>query len=338
MENNFEENNGNETRITTKGGYEVGDYRIEIPIEGAEQEVKDNFRDFSIESFISLSEGMGNAVFLANDSTVFRFPKHEKASRSLEKEIVMLPKLKENLSVSIPDFKFIGTRKKENLKFVGYEKIEGVPLTKELLENQLPERKTLLAKDIADFFNQLHTFDINEAKGYGIEEKDFKEMFQGLLIDAREYVYPVLKERLPDEAAAMEDKIENVFNNYLSNEKNFEYDPKLLHGDLEAEHILMNAQTHHVSGILDFGGLQIGDPDYDLWRPFYHYGKEFTKELLRYYPHQNEKLIFEKMDFFWTAQTIHRALRPILLGDQESVKDIALPNLKSRLLETESDN
>ena len=81
-----------------------------------------------------------------------------------------------------------------------------------------------------------------------------------------------------------------------------------------------NKQSRKIAGIIDWGGARIGDPDYDLWRPYSHYGSEFVEEFLKHCPHQSPECLQKKLDFFFRAQMIHRTVRQIMLGDQEMAR------------------
>ena len=38
----------------------------------------------------------------------------------------------------------------------------------------------------------------------------------------------------------------------------------VIHSDIMPEHIIVNPKTHTLSGIIDFGDIEIGDPAYDF--------------------------------------------------------------------------
>ncbi|OPG15405.1 phosphotransferase family protein [Ferroacidibacillus organovorans] len=63
-----------------------------------------------------------------------------------------------------------------------------------------------------------------------------------------------------------------VIEDFLARPQNFQFEPILLHGDLAAEHTLVNTETGEI-GVIDFGDCGMGDPAYDVWpelTPFYH--------------------------------------------------------------------
>ncbi|MBI4085809.1 MAG: aminoglycoside phosphotransferase family protein [Candidatus Liptonbacteria bacterium] len=304
--------------------YTPGDYRIEIPIEVAENSIRISFPDFPLRTIELLdadrSGGFQNAVFIVNGNYIFRFPRHEKANQSVIVESVVLPKLQRTLDLPIPQIEFVG-QQLNGLQFIGYKLIEGIELDKRFLlapENAETRFKPKLVGKIATFLRQIHAFDIEEAKRGGVEIRDPRTFYQGKLQDARDNLYPFFEKSFSEEAPAFKTYIEKLFEEYFNNPKNFDFQPTLLHGDLESEHIMYSEERDDIAGIIDFGGIKIHDPDYDLWRPYYHYGREFIEELLKTYPHSDPDFLFKKMDFYWRAQVIHRIVRRLVRIDDVS--------------------
>ncbi|NIV40422.1 MAG: phosphotransferase, partial [Anaerolineae bacterium] len=54
------------------------------------------------------------------------------------------------------------------------------------------------------------------------------------------------------------------FEDFLSDEDNFRYQPVLKHSDFGPSNILFDSETQRVSGIIDFGSSGLGDPAYDF--------------------------------------------------------------------------
>ncbi len=311
----------------------VSDYRAHISPEFARESIEQALPDFRVDSIEMFTEhSIGSVTFLVNGEYIFRFPRHEKAEKSLEMELRVVPELHDKVSVPIPDFEFSGSQSGKPFHFVGYKKLEGKELTSEILNDADGNPDPKIVKEIATFFSEMHGLDIEKARRSGLEERNEEQFFHTQLKEARQHVFPALREQFPKEMESIIKKIEETFEDYFSDKKNFEYIPKVLHGDLEAEHILIDPRTHVVTGILDFGSVHIGDPDYDLWRPYSHFGKKFIDALLEYYPHADSKQLFQKMEFFWTAQVIHRVLRVILVDDKEEIS-YGLDRVKERLLD-----
>lgn len=299
--------------------YTPGEYRVEIPVETAQEDIERAFPDVRVKQIEYLSEGMGSTVFLVNGEFVFRFAKNEKADASIEKETKALPGIQKQISCSVPAFEYVG-KQRNQLRVVGYRKIEGEELTKAELVSPEGEADPGLTKQLAELFRELHSMDTVTAEQWGLREQNFRSLYKNELEDARDHVYPAAAHAYPSDAQKMKEHIERLFAGYLGDDKNFEYKPAVLHGDLEAQHVMFDRQSRKITGIIDWGRMRIGDPDYDLFRPMSHYGNEFIDEFLKYYPHPDPERLRRKLDFFFRAQMVHRTVRAVMLGDQEQAK------------------
>ena len=296
--------------------YGPGEYRVKIPVDVAKEDIERNFPDLEVREIRYLSEGMGSTAFLVNEELVFRFAKNEKADASAKREIQIMPLIAEKVDLLVPRFEYVGKQNKQ-FSILGYLKIEGSGLEPKVLEAQEESVKRLLIRQIAIFFEQLQAIDIAAAKGAGAKEENLRSRYENELKDAQEYVYPIIDKVYPEDAERIKAYVEKIFAEYLADEKNFEYKPTFLHGDLEAEHIIFDKRKKRITGIIDWGAVRVGDPDYDLFRPYSHYGNEFLKELLKDYSHSDPDRLRRKLDFFFRAQMIHRVIRSIILKDGE---------------------
>ncbi|MBI3626967.1 aminoglycoside phosphotransferase family protein, partial [Candidatus Uhrbacteria bacterium] len=276
----------------------------------AQSDILKNFPELKIKSFKFAGEGMDSSAFLLNNDLIFRFPKYKKVSAQLKIETAILPRLNRRVSLSIPDFKYVG-RQKNGLLFVGYKKIHGVALEKKLFDSFSPQLQAKLLKQIAEFLEQVHVFPVRRAQKKGVKITDFKKRYATVLREVRK-VYSKL-----DRVTI--DYVENLFKPYLSDTHNFDYKPELLHSDLSLDHIIYDHVKKSIVGIIDFGDIEIGDPDYDLSYLYLGYGPDFVKRLLRFYHHKNSVALLKKLDFFSRCNVIHDLLMSI---ERKVKKDI----------------
>jgi aminoglycoside 2''-phosphotransferase len=310
----------------------MGDYGDEkmINAEIAKTALEHALPNLHVVSIEQLSrEGLNNVIFLVNGNYIFRFPRHKNAGEALKKESRILPELQTRISVQIPKFEYIVADDEHTLGFVGYKKIEGEKLTRQKLEGGTGTPNPSITKQIATFFNEMHSFDLTTARSLGVKNLDIRKRYMEEFRIARERLYPILREHSPEDAETIIQKIEKVFHDYLSDDENFHYDPKLLHRDLGDVHTLIDSEEK--IKIIDFGSMEISDPDYDLWRPYSQYGRQFIEELLKTYPHNDPERLFHKMEFFWTAQAITRVLRAKTEAHWND-PEYGIPALKKRIL------
>lgn len=284
-----------------------------------------HFPELEIENIHYLGSGDNNNAYELNNKYIFRFPKHNKAEITLANEIRLLEILKKEFSLKVPDFVFIGNREalflkgkdekrrvtgliyklKQLLKFsglqkgskeivtqifVGYPKITGSELKPDELKSFSIDTKNSIARDIGNFLEDLHSFPINYAIKTGADHwKLNREYYQSFHQSITCHVFPKISKK-------EQDLLLEFYESFLREERNFEYIPSLIHGDLTFDHIIFNSKTQRISGIIDFGGICISDPTYDLFLIYSDYGEDFLSIILKYYKNKNvSSNIFKKI-------------------------------------------
>lgn len=288
-------------------------------ISAAKEMIESSFPELHVKSIDYVGEGMDSKAFVVNECLIFRFPKNQDVANQLKVEIALLPKLASKVNLPIPNFMYVGTQS-NGLPFVGYEKLLGSELTKNLLGTlDINDRQGAFSQ-MGNFLQQLHAFPIEIAKQCGAQASAFKDDFTNDLRTLRAEVFNLLSED-------KQQYVEQLYDGYLSNDTNFNYTPSLIHADLGDEHILWNVEKKKISGIIDFGDINIGDPDYDFMYPYEEWGEANVRGILQYYPHNNHTLLFKKLEFFRRADTLNLALIGVHRKD-ESVLHKALAELE----------
>jgi aminoglycoside phosphotransferase (APT) family kinase protein len=236
-----------------------------------------NFPQLTITNMEYLGEGWNSLACRVNEDLIFRFPKRAEVEQSLLTETRLLPQLAPHLPAAIPDFSYIASARTKNQPyiFVGYPLIPGTPL------QDCPEE--VLKADwwrpaLAKFLVALHSFPLEKAAASEVPNKlfpnspvnDWRSSFQHFYRETEEMVFPLLKQE-------QQHKIRRRFNEFLNDERNFDFSPALIHADLNEEHVLLDLERQELSGVIDFGDCCIGDPAYDVWGsllPFYDRPRE----------------------------------------------------------------
>lgn len=181
----------------------------------------------------------------------------------------VLPFLHDYLDAPIPDSGWFAAPR-EGLPFGAhaYPKLDGAGPRFGI---DAPEA---LARNLGTFMAQLHAIPVAQAQRAGIPEVDSRTR----LVGARDVVAPVLEERLN------RGEIKRV----LAWWDCFVTDPRMhcdrlavCHHDLWHDNLLMDANGH-LSGILDWSHVEIGDPAHDFSAPRY-FGEAFMAHLLDSY-------------------------------------------------------
>ena len=266
--------------------------------------------DFAVEDIAKIGEGMDSEAYSVNDSYIFRFPKSAEVRQNLAKEIAALPILQEKLNFKIPNFEFAGIGN----SFVGYRKIEGEFLSRDLFDSFSNAEQAKIQESLAGFLMTIHRQNIDEFTKLGIEIQDFRADYKCDFEETQKNIFPLL---------SIEDQefIAGQFQSYLENDENFSYQPVLLHNDLSSDHILVDAETAQINGIIDFGDIGIGDGDYDLMCLHGDYGKDFVTRFLQFYSHFDSQKLFSKLNFWMLVNDLQAVKHYLEEGNAAKFKE-----------------
>ena len=219
---------------------------------------------------------------------------------------------------------FVGTIPSNGLTFSGYRLIEGVPLEPKVLFDLDLEAQAGLTEQIARFVRQLHFFPSDRAALLGLTTSDFKTDYARDLAPIREVLSPRL-------SLYEREYVERLYDGYLSDPRNFYYEPTLIHADLSPEHIIFDPANLAIAGVIDFGDMKIGDPDYELHWLYPSYGEGFLRRYLAHNPHPSPDRLLRKLQFFHRANTIV----DVLIGfhrDDAEILESSLSLLKRQVV------
>lgn len=284
--------------------------------------IRKNFSQLKIEKIESAGEGMDSKSFFVNDIYVFRFPKRQNVSQNLKIEIALLPKLKRHLSLPIPEFEFVGNY--NDLTFVGYKKIEGIEISK-VWANLEDKTQEATLHTLGIFLQEIHSFPVREAKSCGVPIHQFRRIYEGDYPRVAQDIYPML-------SVDIREYMEKLYKEYLKDDRNFAYDPVLLHADFGAGHVFWDQSEKKVTGVIDFGDIGIGDPDYDLMYLYGEFGWRFVLRFLEHYSRKDSDLavLRRKLRFLLAFNTID----DIWMGrdrKEKELEDWATEKLKEQI-------
>lgn len=258
--------------------------------------------DFAVGSWKLLGEGWMSRALLLNGAWVARFAKSEAAGLDLRKEARVLPLIAERVSLSVPRFEHVGEQR-SGLPFVVYRAVPGQPLVDGLagLPATTCER---MAQQLARFMEQLQSVPVAEVTASGLEPTDLGAE----LAQARE-AWVAAKSEIPPGPF---DYVARRFDAYLAEPRFRTREPRLIHADLSPDHWLYDAERAELSGIIDFGDCELGDPDYEYLYLLEDAGYDFTRRVLELRGVRDVEKLMGKLRYLVTfdhAQTVLSAGR-----------------------------
>ncbi|MCQ4088418.1 phosphotransferase [Saccharibacillus sp. JS10] len=230
------------------------DAEWEVSQELACRLISNQFPELASKSVKKLGYGWDNTVYLVGTEYVFRFPRREFAIPSLEIEKKILPKLKDycSLDYSMPLF-FGKADYGYPAPFLGYSYLPGdfpIGLT--------DKQRALSATTIAVFLKNLHTFPVQVALEHGVQQ-DHRNLTD--IEERKKKMYTFL----PNVAPHLSEEEYLALVNYLEqlSIQKVEQKHTFLHGDLHFKNMLVD-KSGKISGIIDWGDINIGHPACDL--------------------------------------------------------------------------
>ena len=228
----------------------------------------------SIQPLRALGDGFSSIAVETAGGIVFRIPKNKDAGQRFAKEARILPQLNQLLSISIPNPQ-VHIAKAEGLPFgaIGYPKLVGQPLVWELVANA---NLSLLAEQIANFLIELHGLVPTAIEGLPTSSPEDQQTQYSTLWNA-------VKTSLEYDLSTTEYlHIVAWWEHFLSNEKLFEGERAVIHGDLWYENLLGDEGLKRLVGVLDWENMAINDPALDFVPQFY-LGDDFAQNVMAHY-------------------------------------------------------
>jgi aminoglycoside 2''-phosphotransferase len=255
--------------------------------------------------------GQFSEVLLAEDARgtplVFRFPRTDSVAQDMVYELGILDQLQGKLPLPIPNpiYREVGADK---LVFMGYTMLPGEPLWHETAAAITGEAVLdRLAGELAHFLKVLHSLDVQKARPIA----ETRDHWAGMYAAFREKLYPFMRE----DAKA---QVTRDFETYLDDAANFDYTPTLRHGDFGGGNLLYDAQSHRISGVIDFGFAGYGDPAQDVGA-LSTYGEAFLRRGLAVYP--EIEMMLSRATFYRSTYALQQALYALRSGDQDDFED-----------------
>jgi len=273
------------------------------------------FPQIAIRDYIIITDGYDSVVLIVNDEYVFRFPRRAAVAAQLAREQRLLPELAKTLPIPIPNFEFTWDNPQPyGHNFVGYRKLAGEPMDiAQLSAAQLAHA----AGELAAFLTALHRFPVARTKelmGEAHSAASWHQSLYQLYADTQQKVIPLL---LPD----LQQQTIALWEGFLGNDANWQFTPRLIHADLGPDHILYDAARAKISGIIDWGDSEVGDPAMDFSGLLYDYGPSFTATVLDAYGGKLDPAVRQRVQFYAELIPYRETLYGIYTDDENHVQE-----------------
>ena len=213
------------------------------------EEVQSLFPDLRGTGNIRLVGGGFSSIAVCVDaSVIIRVARNAETMACHRRERAILPTLSDHLPLAIPEPRWhSGPTNTFPYGLIGYPMLKGIPCTLGMAQRVNLNR---VARQLGEFMSALHAFPVEEARAAGVEPEESP----AALVNE---VLPALPAHLDAESYA---SFQAWWSTYQAYPERYAYTPRLLHGDLWCENILLAPDLSRATGVVDFEQMRLGDP------------------------------------------------------------------------------
>jgi len=271
------------------------------------QYIKEALPNLSIHSYKQNEEGWDNVAVIINDELLFRFPrKQEYAMRiPLEKELCTLLSCSLH-EIEVPQYHLLYRNDADAVPLCSYYTlIHGEPLKTDIvIKLEDKELKTIILQ-LATFLAILHSIPLKQGTTLGFSVEKTLTYWKELQTKLNQYVTNSL-------TSLQKSSLNRLFENFFTCINTSTFQNTIIHADFTHHHILFNKQNKNISGVIDFGDAQIGDPAFDFAGLYYDFGHEFTTSVYEQYStlisHHDPLLIHRITTFYQYSPLLHNMI------------------------------
>jgi aminoglycoside 2''-phosphotransferase len=243
--------------------------------------------ELTIRSAAPIGEGWTAIAYLVNDELVFKFPKRHSEWEELDREIAFLAYARPYLP--LPVVEHLHRVRDSKGAPNGYAVYRHLPGRAVQPENLSSRARAALAETLAGFLRALHEMEPGPVAS--ILPRDDEHAV------VRQYWETAEHKIAPHLSGAERRRLSDVFARHLHDPRNFAGPSCIVHADLGVDHVLCVEQA--VTGILDWGDVCLGDPDYDFGGYLYEeLGEAFIREMALHYGHADPERLVRKARYF----------------------------------------
>lgn len=259
-----------------------------------------NHIGISVNKISYLASGDDSDTFLCDEEFVIKIPKRSDVREAQRREFDLYGFLEhQHLPFHTPKVIY----QSDDFNIMSFLSGEQISLRRYLGFSE--KEKEVLAEDEALFLQSLHKLKIDASSSPFCEAVENK--YQRYLEEYGQVCKALRKVGLMN--MLLQQKIDRIYENILSNNELFQYSSCLTHNDFSSGNMIF--RSNRLYGVIDFGDFVVGDPDNDflciLDCSEDDFGKEFGRKVLKYYGHGRPEVVERKAelnDAYWPLQQI----------------------------------
>ena len=268
--------------------------------------IRKHYRKINHQDLQIFDDGWDHVIVVVHNTQAFRFPRSQAYAQRLPIEVKFLQQFLPTSPINIPKLT-LHQDSQANLVYATYPFIRGVKFEKKIQAKFSQSEKNHIARQLGQFITALHSFPGSKAKKIGLETIK-NNYWQNRLKKIKVTVFPLL-------SAKEQQWIISLFNDFFIALNQAKIKFVVSHGDIAPEHIIVNPETHRLSGLIDFGDISIGDPAYDFQfkRAF---GSEFLKQAYATYNLPKDDTFDARRHFYESSQPVRNLENSLNRQDQ----------------------
>lgn len=273
--------------------------------------IRKHAQGLALQSIERIDSGQNNDVWIIDSAFIFRFPKYAEGIRQLEKEADLLKRIADRLPLEVPRPEYCVLEPASGQAFMGYRRIDGVPLEAEQLERLNDAALDRIAGQLAGFLKALHGTDMGCWPNLSASQYDpfqeWKELYRRLQDKLYRFMIPEARIRT-----------NRHFEDFFAAKDHAQIVPSLIHGDFGGSNILYDLAETKVTGIIDFGSAQLGDAAIDYAALYASYGGGFFQRVMKL--NSEIRDMMGRVRFYKGTFALQEALFGLEQGDDDAFR------------------
>lgn len=258
----------------------------------AKRIIAEAFPEFRQSAIEALDGGYDFWTFELDGDWIFRFPKRETSVGKLDKEIDLLSHLGRRLTLPVPAYRRVPDLRQSPRRFAGYRKLPGVQAN-----GCVDFDRPRTARQLGGFLGELHGHPMEIALRAGVpQDGDSIKLWRGRALAQLQEIAGAV-EIDPGEIRGFLDRAPECYRG----------EPRLAHGDLWAEHILIDSRRGRVCGVIDWGDAVIGDPALDFCCLYASFGEGCLSLAIEAYPLGADTGLASRSRYLAACFAVHNA-------------------------------